>query len=83
MKNKINENQEKILCGLKKGSFKKRRAFTSVSIKIWNNLCHDCKMRTLSIIKRNQGTPDIESFCPKCQVMAREFEEEMNEAINK
>lgn len=83
MSNKINENQKKILGDLKQGSFKKRRAFTSVSIKIWNNLCSDCKMKTLTVIKRNQGTPNIENFCPKCQVMAREFEEKMNEALNK
>lgn len=78
---KANENQNEIMKRVKNMSFKNKVDYVNINRKIYNGMCKPCKWKVGSKILRTRNVFKFESLCPTCQVMARGFEEKINEAL--
>lgn len=55
----------------------KANKFIRINRKIIMSLCIDCQ----KLINDNNGLPDFSLLCPDCQLMARDYEDELNKLM--
>ena len=60
--------------------FKRRYDFASVTTRMYDDLCKECKLKVWRLKQRNRRV-DYTRLCPKCQALAKEYEEDFNNTL--